>query len=162
MWNMADKIIFGRIKIIPAKEEHIEYLAKNMRREDAAEVFATSGDTPRAALEKSFRSSKYRLCAFFKGVPLCMFGLTAQGFLSNRACLWLLGTAAVKECQKDFCRATRHFVKAFLQKYAILFNFVDTRYETAQRWLEFAGAEFKEAKPYGKYNMPFKYFEIRR
>ncbi|WP_424245893.1 hypothetical protein Dip510_000827 [Elusimicrobium posterum] len=156
------KKIFGRIKIIPAKEAHIKYLADNMREEDKREVMAASGDGPLEALNKSFSTAKYCFTAFYEGAPLCMFGINPQGFISNRACLWLLGTDKVKKCPKDFCRATLYFVNAFLKEYDILFNFVDARYESSINWLIFAGAEFNESKPYGKEKLPFKYFEIRR
>jgi hypothetical protein len=159
---MADKKIIGRIKIIPARRAHIKYLAANMRAQDKDEVMASAQDAPAPALEKSFNASTKAFTAFFEGLPLCMFGVCAQGFLSGRAVVWLLGTDKIKECRKDFCKATLYFIQEFLKDYDALFNYVDARYKSAIRWLKFAGAEFGDAKPYGKARYPFKCFEIRR
>lgn len=150
------------IKIVRANAEHALDLARNMRAEDRAEVLASGGYTPYAALEESMVMSGPEAWAAIKNDRvMAMFGLVPMCLATKAACPWLLTSDLVDEYPKEFYRTAKLILHGlFLTRYSHLTNMVDARYKKACRWLERMGFRLVSVAYIGPDRTPFFKYEI--
>lgn len=150
------------IEIRKALPGDVPEVAGRMREEDRREVWAASMSTPEGALELSFEKSAIVWTGLIDGRPEAMFGVAPMSLLGNNGTAWLLGTPELGKIPRTFMIESRAFVRAMLEVFPVVINFVDQRNAPSLRWLRWLGAKFGEAQPYGALGLPFIPFEMRR
>lgn len=146
--------------IVDAQWSDVIMVADKMRVSDREEILASNGYAPEEALEKGFDQSSVCKTVVYKGSPIAMFGVVP--YEGDKACLWLLGTDALDQVHVCFGRMSKKIIEQFLQVYPYLYNYVDARNEKTIAWLEWCGAKFSEAEPYGVAQIMFKHFVFQR
>lgn len=143
------------VRILPATPEHVEELARAMRKEDAAEVLASGGFSPRQALEVSLAHSTSAWTVFFGPEVAAMWGVCpgpgGSSLLggSEIGIAWALTGTAVDRSKRSFLRVSKVALAALLHDYAALVNYVDARYTAALRWARWLGFEVCPAVQFG-------------
>lgn len=151
-------------KVIPATQVLINAMKGRIRKSDQEEVWAASHMDIDEALDLSYRSSETAVVKLFNDIPVAVSGVTRPFLLSSSGIIWMLATEEFenKVVQISAGRKCRIFINEMLESFDILYNFVDFRNTISIKWLEWIGAEFEDAKPYGPDNMLFRKFHIRR
>lgn len=143
-----------------AVESDIARIAEDLRESDVKEVYSSHRHTPLEAVTFSFTASQLALTYVFKGRPVAMFGLVPTGAVE--ASIWLLATNGLHDTWRTFLKLSREFIGWFLELYPFLYNYVDADNNTTIHWLEWCGAKFGEAEPYGQIGNYFRRFVIER
>lgn len=148
-------------ELVPAEAWHIEAIAANARQADLDELWAGSRCTPAECLERGLAVSVDPRTALIDGVPVCMFGATPYSILAGIGIPWMVGTTGLDSftAQKDLLRLARPVVADMRQRFpALLFNFVDQRNTSAQRWLHWLGFTLLDPEPVGPDKALFRPF----
>ena len=74
--------------------------------------------------------------------PLCIYGLTAPTFLSDRAYLWLWTTSHFDQHVFTFIRHSQRVVEDMLRHYPTIIGHGQVGADRSLRWLRWLGAEF--------------------
>ena len=139
-------------------QEDVDFLADNLRHEDAREVVASHGST-KEALQVGFDESDecWTIVVTDTNEIAGMYGVGRQDDMTGVA--WLLTTPAIQKVWLPFLRGSRKWVNDINKKYPILTNAVDAEYELAINWLKFVGFTFiKKHDTWGVGNKPFLEF----
>jgi len=139
-------------------QEDVDFLADNLRHEDAREVVASHGST-KEALQVGFDESDecWTIVVTDTNEIAGMYGVGRQDDMTGVA--WLLTTPAIQKVWLPFLRGSRKWVNDINKKYPILTNAVDAEYELAINWLKFVGFTFiKRHDTWGVGNKPFLEF----
>jgi len=131
--------------IQPAREEDVPGLAGAMRLGDAAEVRATAGWTPAAALLASLRATRKAggesWTLRIKGEVAALWGVHPLTSLRWTGIVWLLTGQVVERHRRLFAELSRAEVVRLLGTWPRLCNWIDARYGRALRWAEWTGAQ---------------------
>ncbi len=148
---------------MPAKWDHIHYIAEHMSEADRNEVAAAVGIPPSDALYDSWVASVVCWTGMVDERPVCMFGVSAVDILGGVGAPWLLGTDDLPRHAKTFLRLNREYIPKMLDVFPALINWVDVRHVVAIRWLRRLGFEF-DAQPvvYGPWGMEFYRFTMEK
>jgi len=147
--------------IVPATVEHARAMAPRMRKEDAAEVWASLHAGPLEALEISLSWSLFAWTWMVGGEPAAMFGIGTADVMGTTGIPWLLSTDAVERFSTTFLRGCKRNLRTLLRTFPHIENYVDARYTRCIRWLEWLGFSIGEPVPFGKEGLPFRHFEMR-
>ena len=82
-------------------------------------------------------------CGFVDDEFICCWGLIPPTFMSNQAYLWMWAPEPIKH-QLVFIRRSQMQVKEMLDRYEQIVGHCETGAKSAQRWLQWLGAEFGE------------------
>lgn len=150
-----------KVRIVPAKQEHLEAVAANARPEDRAEFIAASGCTPLQVLE---RGAALSTCwaGLVDDEPVCVFGVSPVSTLTGIGCPWMVATPAMERQPRALMRASRVVMDDFRSRYTWLTNFVDNRNQKAIDWLRWLGFSIGEPQPVGRDGALFRRFDWRR
>lgn len=149
----------GEVTFRPACDEDVKLLASTMRAADVVELDAC-GMTPLEGLLESWRRSTFSFSMFLRGKLAAMGGVWPVEL--DVTGVWLLTGAPVETYPKAFVRGCRIIRAILLDRYPMLVNVVDARYERALRWAEHLGFEVLPAAPYGPRGLPFHPIRLRR
>jgi hypothetical protein len=69
--------------------------------------------------------------------------------------MWFITGQKFIERPRAFARPARAVMAQLLERYPILVNYIDARYEAAVRWAKWLGFRVGEPVPYGPAGMPF-------
>jgi hypothetical protein len=108
-----------------------------MRPGDAAEVQASSGQTPVEAVLDSWSLSRETWTVRFNGEVGAVFGVAeheVSTVLNPIHVVWLLTTDVIERYRLTFYKASRKVLPDLVKRYGTLFNLVDTRYTRAINW----------------------------
>lgn len=131
----------------------LQYLAENMRKEDADEVKASSGLQPLPALQASILfSSQVWIGDEGDGTPFVIWGVNKQGVI------WMLGTESIAKYAIPFLRNSKSLLKEAHKHSPILFNKSDCRNEVHHKWLRWMGFKFINKSNHGVEQRPFYEF----
>jgi hypothetical protein len=128
-------------KFVRVTPSALDYIADNMRDEDAAEVRAYGHNrTLREALQYSVDTSEFNTVFVAPdGTPLCVFGLKRKDVLTGTGVPWLLSS-------KDMLRYKRHFmihgpgiIEAMFTYCKRLENYVHDKNTHSVAWLKRLG-----------------------
>lgn len=122
-------------ELVPTTQEHIDFVAENMRAEDRAEVMASNGLHPLPALQKSTEMSAWKVTLKIDDEILGIIGLVA----TNDEMLgipWMLGTHNVKKRAKSFMRVMPTVLGVMKQFNPVLINYVHAENKPAIRFLK--------------------------
>lgn len=148
--------------LVPATAEHVLELGARMRPADAAEVLASGGYAPVDAVADAVAHSAEAWAGLIGGELAAVFGIVPGSFLSFEAYPWLLTTATVERHPRAFLRTCREVVDDWLERYPVLVQAVDARYDAALRWARWLGFEVEPPAPFGVAGLPFCRITMRR
>jgi hypothetical protein len=157
-----------KVEIVPATEAHAHELAPSLRPADAAEVKASGGFEPLDALLASLGVSEVASTLLIDGKVAAIFGVAPAHFdvegegVRDVGVVWLLGGTALFEAPLSFLRRCRPVVREFLERYPLLMNAIDARYEKALRWAKWLGFQVMEPVPFGFEGRPFCFISLGR
>lgn len=152
----------GNIVIRKSTPDDILYLEDKLRHEDIREAWASYRYRPHEALFFSYVLSGQCFTYSYKDEPVAMFGTSDSEMGVNIGSIWLLGSDMIDKVFKSFAKHSKVMINYLIQPYEQLVNFVDVRNEKTIRWLKWCGAEFSDPVPWGKDQLPFRFFVIRR
>ncbi|MGB2579514.1 hypothetical protein AAIR98_001433 [Elusimicrobium simillimum] len=145
-----------RIKKEKPTEEHLRFLAENLRKCDVKEILAGSGMDTLKSLQRSVAVSTESYVGTIGGQAILIYGVQKE---KDCACVWLLATEEVEKHKISFIKQGKEIIKEFKEKYGMLYNLVYDENETTKRWLEYMGAAFaNNAKPFGVKQEKFRFF----
>ena len=150
-----------KAEVRQACHEDIQAIAAAMRAADVAEVSASHGHTPEAALASSLEHSTAAWTGLIDGVPVCMFGVGPISILAGRGAPWMLGTDGIDKWPRTFLRRCRPCVAAMLAVYPYLENYVDDRNDKSKLWLRWLGFELDDRTVMLPNGVAFRHFELR-
>jgi len=133
-----------KVEIVEAKPEHIPYLAENMREADKNEIWDMALLKPYEALEKSLKISVMAKTGLLDGLPVCMFGVADSSMLFDEGRPWLLGTDDIEKCAIAFLRRNKPEIKAMLDCFNLLENYVSVDNKRSIEWLKWLGFNFDD------------------
>ena len=148
------------LTIRPATAEDAVELAKTMRPEDAAEVYASGGFDPATAVLESFRLSVNPQVALIDGELAAMWGVAPINLATGFGVVWMLTGAAVWKAPLLFLRASKREVERLASHWNCLVNAIDARYERAVRWAKWLGLKVDAPRPFGFLGLPFHHIQI--
>lgn len=148
-----------RKELVPTTEEHIHYLAENMRQPDIDEVWAAARISPLEGLQQSVASTAKPITGLINGEVACLYGLGSPTILSTIGVPWLLTSHVVDKHPLAFLRGCRQYFEEQTRGFDILVNFVDARHTAAKHWIRWLGFTIHPAEPYGPFGYPFHKFE---
>ncbi len=142
----------------PSKKEDCYQLSKTLRQQDVQEVFASSGSNPAQALVKAYMcSNKHCYSLMLDGEVVGMFGINEIN--RNVGTPWLMGSDDLTKHKIEFYKLSKSYLSTFMERYNVLFNYVDKRNWQSIRWLKNLGFQFtKEIADYGYEKKPFYEF----
>lgn len=143
-------------------DSDLEFIAANMRDDDAAEVMASSGSTPYEAIIESIKRSKAVVVASHKGVPLVIYGLVKPAILSSTGIIWMLGAEQSMAYPREFMVYTRRVLDEMLLECDELMNYVHGKNLRSIKWLKSLGFTIDEPEPYGVSKEMFHKFYMKR
>jgi hypothetical protein len=150
----------GRVGFRKSVLADVVALKDRLRPEHVAEVWASGHHTPEYALASSYLVSDASYTFIVDGVISAMCGVSRDP--SGNGCLWLLCSADVDKVKVTFFKLACVVIETFIDRYPLLFNFVDCRYLNSIKWLKRLGANFQNPVQYGPEGLPFSLFTIRR
>lgn len=145
------------VDVVPTHWSHLRLIAAGMREQDRAEALAI-GMAPERALWRSYTLSMFAHTCFVDGKAAAVFGLVTN-LLDDVGAPWLATTPEIERVKLSFVRYARAEVGLMLTVRPRLVNFVDARYDRAQRFLEAIGFTLDAPAPYGPNGEMFRRFE---
>jgi hypothetical protein len=149
------------VEITVPTPEHVVALAETMRPEDAAEVRASGGYSPVRALWESLVLSTEAYALLFDHQVAAIWGVV-QTQPRREGVAWMMSGRVVLAHRREFLRLSKVVLRDLLQRYPVLWNFIDARYEAALRWAQWLGGELRAAVPHGLEQRPFHPVVFRR
>jgi len=148
-------------RVIDATWEHIEFMKPIMRYVDERECIASSGKSAGEALQDAYKISLWtKVILNEANEPCCAFGVVP--WTKDKGVPWLLATECFDEITGVLKRISHLAVKQMLLNFSYLENYVDARSEIAIRFLEWLGFNIEEPIPFGKEDLPFHRFWLKR
>lgn len=147
-----------RCTLVPTVRKHLRHVAKHMRPEDRAEVWASSRATPEQALEDGFRSSLRCWTGLVNTEAVCIVGVAPGSLLTGVGIPWMLCTPRLSRAVRPMLRLSRPVVDTMQDFFPVLVNFVDARNTDTIGWLRALGFTVEEPAPFGPDRMPFHRF----
>lgn len=128
-----------------------------------AEVQASHDHDPERALINSYLSSDLCLTAEKDGRAMAIFG-TAPWHPDQPevGSVWLLASQDLLSIPKSVMLISVASLDLFFQRYSVLHNFVDARFDRSIKWLKRLGAEFQDPAPWGAQGLPFCRFTLTK
>ena len=136
----------------------VDYLANNLRPEDAIEVLSSHGNI-KEALQIGLDESDecWTFVVSDTDEVAGMFGVGKYD--EDIGIIWLLSSPHIQKIWLPFLRESRKWVKELNKKYPVLTNACDAEYTLAINWLRFLGFTFiKKHETFGKGKRPFLEF----
>lgn len=126
-------------------------IARMMRAEDRRELVGMVGANIEDEALFCLEASECAYICKLDGVPLAAFGVVRKSPFENIGVIWMLATTETAKHKIYTGKKTREGIKAFLQDWDYLYNFVDKGNDSTIKWLKWIGAKVYPAEPYGIY-----------
>lgn len=134
-----------------------------IRRADRDEIWASHHSTPERSLLVGYLASSLCMTIEHKGVPIAMLGsMQVSADYPEVGSVWLLGTDGIRNIRTSFLRSSAPVIEIMLERFPVLYNYVDARNTISLDWLNWCGASIGAPQPYGIERLPFHRFEFRR
>jgi hypothetical protein len=153
------------VRIEEPCRSYARYVARNLRKIDQAELWASEGREPFAACMDAFRHSDE--CITIVGDDEQVVGLAGV----NGHYIWMLGTdalTATESHRRQLARGARQWIDALVQERlemegrVLLHNWVHAKNIDSIRWLESLGFTVHQPEPHGPSCQLFCYFCLRK
>ena len=142
-------------KIEDATLGDLKYLAKNLREEDTAELYAASGKDNWAILKNSLLVSDIIKVGFADEVPFVVWGTVPA---ATGASIWMVGTDGIITHRREFLRQSKKLRDDLHKQHPLLWNYADVRNTVHHRWLRWLNFSFIRKVSYGYEQRPFYEF----
>lgn len=149
-------------KIIDTTQEHLEFIAKNIRKPDLDELWATCMQRPIDVLVSGLEDSSAVKTGIIDDEPVCVWGVVEQSLLFNTGKPWMVASKNLDDAPLTFLRHCKPEVMKLLDNYDTLENYVDVRNTKSVQWLRWLGFTIDEPVNYGIFNLPFHKFWMER
>jgi ribosomal protein S18 acetylase RimI-like enzyme len=152
----------AEIRIVPATQDDVDYIANHLRLRDLEELRASHGNDVDAVqlLRLSVSLSEEAMVAVTAhGEPVAVFGVVPLSILTGDGRPWMLATDMACRFRRELVIGGRHWTSVWGERYEALSNWVDARNTPAIRWLERIGYRIHDAVPYGPNGLPFHPFD---
>lgn len=140
--------------------EMVRYIADNMRKADAVEVWEMSDQTPIESLEQGVSLSNFCSVAVIDDLPVAVFGLVIVDIITGTGVPWLLGTNGAVKHRKVFLDSCSEGIDEMLNICPNLFNYVHAENKISVRWLKHMGFTIEEPTAMGKRGAMFHRFTM--
>ena len=124
-------------------EEDIRHLAESIREDDRRELKRWTGQDAEYEIRRSVECSHACYAADFgDGSLACIFGACRMNVLEGEAVIWMLSSKSVERHPVEFYAGSKAGLDALcraMPDVATFYNWVDTGYARACRWLERLG-----------------------
>ena len=151
------------VEFVTPTEEQVLYIADHLKKDDYREIVGLAGRTGvRDNLLLCASSSKWARVALFDGVPVAAFGVYATSPFARESCIWMLTTEATQVRKIYVGRTSRKGIRALLNDWDVLWNYVDAGNRQTIQWLEWLGAKVGKPEPLPPYGCLYRYFEFRK
>ncbi len=148
------------ITITAPTAAHIAYIVDHLRKLDAEEVRAATGQEANVQIHKAVQRAGRHFCALVDDTPIALYGVADMNGFSKIGSPWLVGTDAIHTHSKAFLRQSKRQFTELAHGYDYLVNMVDARNKPSIDWLKWLGFTLYEAAPYGPYGTPFHKFDM--
>jgi hypothetical protein len=141
--------------------EDAHSLAPRLRSEDVAEIHAATGHSPLEALLGGVQGTEcFTIVSDETQLPMGMFGINHVPELGPlQASVWMLASPDLPKIKAELFNRNEAFLKYFLLRYPLLWNYVDARNTTHLKWIEKCGFTFLKLHPtFGHEKRPFYEF----
>lgn len=152
----------AKLIIRPSRIDDAYFVGRDLREGDRREILLHGHDDPVALLARSREISSVCWTGCDGDTPMSMFGAVPDSAMGDRACVWMLGTPLLRRHSIDMVKVTRRFFAGQLRDREVLYNFVDSRYTEAIRWLKLCGANFIPARDQMASGVRVCYFEVKK
>lgn len=142
--------------------EDAKYLAEHLNSADKRETIAGIGNHILNDILSGMKYSEEIGCCRFDGVPIAIYGIRKPSPIADYGLAWLFLGEIKDEDRYYVAKQTKRFVRAALERYSYIYNYVDVGNEKIIEWLKFLGAEFYGPEEYGLFGNKHYRFEIRR
>lgn len=149
-------------KFVEPTTEMVEFIAKNMRKADADEVWASHRHTPIEALMDGWRVSDRSVVVTVGDEPCVMMGLVIRDILTGTGVPWLLGTEGAIKHKRHFIDLVPPVIDEMLSICPRLFNYVHADNKVSIRWLKHIGFTIEDAAEHGHAGEMFHKFHLER
>ena len=155
------------IATVRATREHALALGPRLLGADELEVRASSGMEPTEACESSVAASQEAYALVVEGEVLALWGVAPLGawhlFGALRpGAVWCLVSRDAPRHRRLLARRSRAALEDLLTRWDWLGNYVDARYVSALRWVQWLGFHVApHAVPWGVARLPFHEIYIR-
>jgi hypothetical protein len=140
-------------------DEHVKDVARNLRVQDFDEVFAATGEIPLESVVEDWIMSSRRWIVLNKNnKAVAVLGVRPKTMFSDIGIPWLLGTKGLEKMKKFFVKHSKMIIEQMKIGFKVLYNYVDTRYIKAVKWLVWCGFTIEGTELIGALNMPFHRF----
>lgn len=129
------------VKFIKPTPYHIKQISKELRSEDIAEIYASSGRSPYESLINMDIETSYIMLDDNNNYVL-FYGCPHHPQDETIGIPWMVGTERIKKVKKVFWKECKKVVEELNNKYALLINFTDARNKVHHVWLKRLGFEF--------------------
>lgn len=150
------------VEYLEPNEPLIHYIARNMRKADADEVWASDRATPFDALLQGWKDSYRSVIVAVDGEPCVMIGLVKRSLVTGVGIPWMLGTEGAIKYKKRFVSEVPAIIDEMLYHCPTLYNYVHCENKVSIRWLKRIGFKFDDPEPYGKGGELFQRFYLER
>lgn len=147
------------IKYVEPTEEHFKELARLAPLEQVEEVRASHNTDIYTVAKEGSRRSEKTWAAIYNDELVGIIGVTPYSFLGETAAPWLLTTG---RHPKVLLKETKKVLQVILDRWPVLINYIDARYESSLRWARWSGFHIHPAQPYGAGQLPFHRIELRK
>lgn len=160
-----NRIDFGKFYMRSIQEGDVELFSSRMREADRIELKRWGGNTPLYELGNAVNLSEVLWVGCAQdGTLLSMFGGKHANILEETGVIWELSTEAVNENKLLFAKASKiglDLVCKALPDVAEFYNYVDTEYKSAVKWIEWLGGSLTMDNAFqGRCGGVFKQFII--
>lgn len=141
------------VEIVSPTDEHLRYIAHNMRDRDVKEVRSVHG--PLVDIEYLLRGcvkySEESHVALLDGVPFCVFGLKQNPKAEWMGIVWMLATDKMSDIgvMRTIGRLSEIYIESWFEQYDTLMNFVSVENDISVKWLKRLGFDFHDPIVFG-------------
>lgn len=136
------------LDIVQAVEGDCDVLGRILRKEDAEEMAAMGFDGVEA-LYYALIASRQAWTALDDGIPIAMWGWSAESLFSVKASVWLLTSYGVLRHVKPLLRAGKKFVDELSEAFPVLESTGDLTYTGGVALARYLGFEDHEPLVFG-------------
>lgn len=147
-------------EIVMATEAHALEIWPHLRSSDLYEITAMTPLPVSEALVKAVHESRVAWTWLVDGRVVCLFGVAAISLVSGSGSPWLVATPELERHRLWFLRHCRQYIEKMRHMFPLLWNCTAANNPECMRWLQWLGFNVKEPEPMGRFNRPFRRFEM--
>lgn len=144
------------LDIIPATMEHVDFVIKNITKEDAEEIKAY-GITVDVGVRSTYLDSDFAWSAVAEEGVVCCWGLKRyKTLIGGGSQGWLVTTNLLTKYSRPFIREAKERLLALAKEPGYIEGYVDSRHQRALRFFEWLGFDLSGDIFTGPDKIPFK------